>query len=196
MGYRTLIEKQCPVVFKVQNISPEGKTIKVFHTPIGWGKVRDLLAIPNVSEDVIRHSLLKGDLNIKIRTNEIYITESNIELYQFDLCHRQFLIDAGINIGVDPGTSSMPFIFKQQIELIGTKNSINRIFTTVDKFINGSYGNNVFKISIKHNGRDLVEGIDYMVAESGGVGTGYDTVILNFAPKARSVLVADYVLMA
>lgn len=90
----------------------------------------------------------------------------------------------------------MPFIFKQQIELIGTKNSINRIFTTVDKFINGLYGNNVFKISIKHNGRDLVEGIDYMVAESGGVGTGYDTVILNFVPKARSVLVADYVLMA
>ena len=66
----------------------------------------------------------------------------------------------------------------------------------MDKFINGSYGNNVFKISIKHNGRDLVEGIDYMVAESGGVGTGYDTIILNFAPKARSVLVADYVLMA
>lgn len=200
MGYRTLVHKQCPVVFKVKNIAPEGKRVKVFHTPIKHGCVRDLLDIPNVSEDVIRHSLLKGDLNIKLRTGEIIVVDSNIELLQFDECHMQFLIDSGINIGVDPSTLGggggdgygFPYIIKQQIQLIGTKNSSNRVFTVPDKFLNGSYDDNEFRILIRHNGRDLVETKDYFVAESGGPGTGFDTIILYFAPRDVSVLVADY----
>jgi hypothetical protein len=199
MGYRTLVEKQCPVVFKVQNIAPERKRVKVFHTPIKWGCVRDLLAIPNVSEDVIRHSLLKGDLNIKLRCEEIIVVESNIELLQFDECHRQFLIDHGIMTGVDPGDlggggGDFPYALKQQVALLGAKDSSNRVFTVPapDKFLNGVYDNNDFRILIRHNGRDLVETEDYFVAESGGPGTGFDTVILCFAPRDVSILVADY----
>ena len=198
MGYRTLVEKQCPVVFKVKNIAPERKRVRVFHTPIKWGCVRDLLAIPNVSEDVIRHSLLKGDLNLKIRCKEIRVVESNIELLQFNECHKQFLIDAGITIGVDPndlgggGNIQSPYALKQQIPLIGTQDGINKIFTIPDIFLNGTYGNNEFRVLIRHNGRDLVENKDYFVGESGGPGTGFDTIILCFAPRDVSVLVADY----
>lgn len=191
MGYRTLVKKQCPVVFIVRNIAPEGKRIKLFLTPIKNGYTRDLLAIPNVSEDVIRHSLLKGDLNLKIRAGEIEIVESNIELLQFDECHRQFLIDAGVITGVDP--RSIAYNLRQEVSLIGVKNEINRIFYTPDKFINGTYGGNEFHITIKHNGRDLVEGIDYTLSESGGVGTGYDVITFTFSPKETSVIVADYI---
>ena len=35
---------------------------------------------------------------------------------------------------------------------------------------------------------------DYMVAESGGPGTGYDTIILNIAPLSNDHLFADYIL--
>jgi hypothetical protein len=200
VGYRTFIRKECPVVFKVLNIAPEGKRIKLFNSPIKNGMVRDLLEIDNVSEDVIRHSLLKGELHIKLKAKEAYVVESNIELLQFDECHRQFLIDSGINIGVDPstigggGTGSVNYAFKQQVTLIGVKDGVNRIFSTPDKFINGLLGNNDFHILIKHNGRDLVENIDYFIAESGGTGSGFDTIILNFSPKPRSILVADYVI--
>lgn len=201
MGYRTLVHKQCPVVFRVKNIAPEGKRVKVFHTPIKNGCVRDLLAIPNVSEDVIRHSLLKGDLNLKIKNGEITVVESNIELLQFDECHRQFLIDAGIIIGVNPddlgggGITEIPFIFKQGQELIGVKDGINPIFTTPDNFIQGIFGNNEFRILIRHNGRALQEGTDYIVSESGGIGTGYDTIIFKCTlPDEDDEVVIDYVM--
>jgi hypothetical protein len=203
MGYRTLVKKECPVVFKVRNIAPENKTVRLFFVPIKYGHIKDLLDIPNVSEDVIRHSLLKGDLNVKIRGGEIEVADSNIELLQFDECQKQFLIDAGVIKGVDPNTlgpgggGETPFAFKQGIQLIGELNDNNRVFKvpSPDKFINGNFGNNEFRILIKHNGRDLVEGIDYFVAESDGVGTGLDTIILtSLTPKPRSLLVADYVI--
>jgi hypothetical protein len=97
----------------------------------------------------------------------------------------------GLEIAAVP--TEIPFAFKQGIMLLGVKDNVNRVFTTPEKFINGSFGNNNFRILIKHNGRDLVESIDYFVTESGGSGTGYDTIILSFSPKPRSVLVADYV---
>jgi len=194
MGYRTWVKKQCPVVFKVQNIAPHGKRIKCFLTPIANGMVRDLLAIENVSEDVIRHLLLKGALNIKIRAGEIRVVESNIELYQFDECHRQFLIDAGIITGVTPSAVDLNFAFKEGIALIGLLDGSNRVFTTPDSFINRAHGDNDFKINIRHNGRVLVEDIDYTISESGGIGTGYDTITLKFTPTERSILIADYVI--
>jgi hypothetical protein len=187
MGYRTFVKKQCPVVFVVQNIAPERKRIKLFNYPIANGMTRDLLEIPNVSEDVIRHSLLKGALNIKIRAGEVRVVDSNIELYQFDECQRQFLLDAGITEGITPGGGSadLDFAFKQGVDLIGVMDEVNRTFTTPEAFINGIHGNNDFRILIRHNGRVLVEGVDYTVVNN-------TTILLVFSPKARSILVADY----
>ena len=197
VGFETWFPKSCPTVFKVQNIAFDKKTIHIFQYPIFFGKIRDLLAIPVVSEADIRHSLLKGELNIKIRSGEAKVVESNIDLLQFDACHRQFLIDAGITNGIDapPSPVTLPFAFKQNVELIGVKNGINRIFVVpgIDKFIQGVFGNNIFKILIRHNGRGLVEFDDYTVSESGGSGTGFDTITLTFSPPARSELFADYV---
>jgi hypothetical protein len=197
VGFKTFVPKQCPTVFKVKNIAENNKRIKIFTLPIINGGVRDLMNIPEVSEADIRHSLLKGELNIKIRCKEIIITESNIDLLQFDPCHKAFLMEAGINDGLEViggGLASIPFLFKQSQELIGIKDGVNAIFYTPDKFIEGIFGNNEFHILIRHNGRVLAEGIDYIVAESGGVGTGFDTIIFKCTlPDSESELIADYV---
>ena len=91
------------------------------------------------------------------------------------------------------GGGGASFKFKEQIELLGAMNGINRIFSTPDKFINGVSDGNTFKIRVMHNGRQLVEEIDYFVQES-VPGDGYDTVIFNsFTPIDRSQVYVDYV---
>jgi len=197
VGFNTIFPKQCDTVFRVKNIAPNNKRVRVFTLPIKNGCVRDLMTIPHVSEADIRHSLLKGELNIKLRSKEIFVVESNINLLQFDPCHRQFLIDSGITDGIDASGGNLvdiPFTFKQGQELIGVQDGANPIFTTPDNFIQGMFGNNEFRILIRHNGRVLQEGTDYIVSESGGVGTGYDTVIFKCTlPDAEDEIVVDYV---
>lgn len=203
VGYATWWEKRCPTVFIVRNIAPNRKRIRIFAYPIKNGYERDLMAIPGVSEADIRHSLLKGELLIKLLADEIVVVDSNIDLLQFDECHKEFLKSKGVPIGTEitaddiEGLVELSFLFKQNIDLLGTKDGVNRIFTVPapDKFIQGSYSNNEFSIMISHNGRKLVESIDYIVSESGGAGTGFDTIIFtSFAPEEDSCLNADYVI--
>lgn len=204
VGFKTFVPKRSPTVFVVRNIAPGNKTIKIFNVPIKNGHDKDLLDIPEVSEADIRHSLLKGVLNLKIRCKEITIINSNIDLLQFDDVHKQFLIDAGITDGIeiiggggDGYGTSFPFLFRQNVPLIGVKNGINRIFSVPngEHFVNQNIGNHDFRILIRHNGKGLEEGVDYMVSESGGSGTGYDTIIFSaFAPIEESSILADYVI--
>lgn len=83
------------------------------------------------------------------------------------------------------------------IELIGVKNSINRDFTTPNKFVHIVGGDT---ITIMHNGRVLKQSPnsnpvfgEYYVYESGGIGTGYDAVhFLSFIPNELSILLSSY----
>lgn len=86
------------------------------------------------------------------------------------------------------------------VALVGPKDGANRVFrTTPDKFVHDPTGTGK-TIEVWHNGRRLIwtptadpSQSDYMVSESGGVGTGFDTItLLTFAPGGRSALVADY----
>jgi hypothetical protein len=193
VGYDTWWKKECPTVFIVKNIAGEGKRIRVFDYPIANGMERDLMMIPYVSEADIKHSLLKGVLFYKLKHGEIYITDSNIDLIQFDDCQKAFLMAHGVTKGLTAGTGSINYIVKEGMILNGSVDGSNRIFTTNDKFIDGAYDNNQFAISVFHNGRKLVKNIDFITAESGGPGSGYDTVIfLQITPAARSVIRADY----
>jgi len=198
VGFETWWPKQCPTVFRVANITTD-KEVRVFGVKIPIGGTYDCMDIPVVSEADIRHSLLKGELYIKIIGNEIRVVESNIDLLQFDDCHKAFLQQAGITEGleVDVPPSDVPYAFRDNVELVGPKNSANRIFKVPfpDKFIQGMFDENDFRIIIDHNGRRLVENCDYIVSESGGPGTGYDTIeIISFVPNKRSQLIADYVI--
>lgn len=79
------------------------------------------------------------------------------------------------------------------VVLIGVINGINRTFTTPDTFVQNS-------IVVFHNGRRMVRsattdprGGEYFVSESGGPGTGFNTIdFLTFAPNGSSHMVADY----
>jgi hypothetical protein len=199
VGFETWVPKTCSTVFIVKNIAPERKRIKIFHYPIDNGCERDLMTIPQVSEADIKHSLLKGELKTKFETNEAIVTRSNIDLIQFDDCQKAWLQSYGVIDGLEGGgggSTTVPFMFKQGMELVGVIDGVNRLFTTTEIFINGTWGSNIFKIEIIHNGRSLVEGFDYILAEGGGVGTGYNTIMLKFTPSDRSVIRADYVVKA
>jgi hypothetical protein len=91
-----------PNCFIVQNIAPVNKTIFIFNYPINHGGTRDLIKIPGVSEESIRASLLKGELNHKIRAGEIIVLCSDIDLTQYNLTQEAFLISAGITNGLGP----------------------------------------------------------------------------------------------
>ncbi len=185
--------------FVVKNIADPKKTVRIFQYPILSGGLRDLLKIPGVSESDIRASLLKGELRNKILSGEVHVISSDVDLLQFNLQNKMFLQDAGITRGLEVGAGefgAQAFTFKQMVNLIGLRDGVNGVFTVPapDKFIQGSLGQNIFKISILHNGAELIPDVDYEVSESGGVGTGYDTVtIISFIPVVNSILLANYV---
>jgi len=85
-------------------------------------------------------------------------------------------------------------LFKIEELLLGTKNGVNLVFTTPDKFVNSGG----IKIGVYLNGVRLKVGVgnDFTVSESGGVGTGFDTVTLasGLAPLLGENLFADYII--
>lgn len=179
--------------FIVKNISSIRKTIKIFNYPINFGYTRDLLQIPGVAENDIRASLLKGEINHKIRANEIVIISSDIDLLQFNADQRSFLQNSGIVDGLQTNSFTSSVIRKEDIILIGNINSINTNYTIPSgKFIE----NSIYKIIVYLNGVKQVYLDDYFIAESGGPGTGYDTIIMSVAPTAipapSDIITADY----
>jgi hypothetical protein len=93
-----------------------------------------------------------------------------------------------------------PVVVRTGIALIGPRDGNNRVFrTTPDYFVHDPTGTGR-DIEVWHNGRRLAlteapdpsQG-DLFVSESGGVGTGFDTItLLTFAPSGKSTLLADY----
>ncbi len=82
--------------------------------------------------------------------------------------------------------------FRWNKELAGIKNGINLTFTTTGEYF-VQVGDIIIRVFL--NGQRLQEGAgnDYTVAESGGPGTGYDTIILSVAPLSWERMTADYI---
>jgi hypothetical protein len=81
--------------------------------------------------------------------------------------------------------------YRVEVPLLGTKNHVNLAFTAPDKFLPTT-------LSVYFNGQRMRRGIgeDYVVSESGGPGTGYDTITLldaALAPYSTEQLFADYI---
>jgi hypothetical protein len=187
--------------FKVKNIGATRKVVRIFQYPILWNHTRDLLQIPGVGEDDIRASLLKGEIRNKILQQEITVTCSDIDLLQFNETQLEFLQMAGITNGlyitVDqaPGfsTGGVTYDLKYNISLIGLQNGQNRVFYTPDIFIDGYYMGNEFHIEVFHNGRKLLYGSEFTISESGGPGTGFNTInFLFLVPTSSSTLRVNY----
>lgn len=78
--------------------------------------------------------------------------------------------------------------------LVGAKDGLNTTYATpgLEKF---THNLPFFDISVWYNGIRLSLLDDYMVFESGGVGTGYDSIILlEVVPLSVDHLFADYVI--
>lgn len=83
---------------------------------------------------------------------------------------------------------------KNEAPLTGTKNGVNRVFAAPEFFVPTA-------IDVFHNGRRMTRSgveaeIEYEVSESGGLGTGFDTVTFVTAPIATSVLRMNYIAAA
>lgn len=181
--------------FVVQNTTLDAKkTIHIFDYPIPYLMKRDLLAIPNVTESLIRDSLLKGVLKNRILVRDIIVVYSDIDLIQFNLDQKDFLKKSGIIIGVDPGNNYDTYVQKNNVPLEGQYDGVNRFFYVQnhEKFINNPGLNFEHKIEIFHNGRLLIEDDDYILKESSS-GNGFDMIyIKSFIPQISSTLVASY----
>lgn len=93
-----------------------------------------------------------------------------------------------------PGIGLDTSLFREDEQLVGPIDGINKTFVLPygDKAVVADPG---LKIKVYYNGQRLHEGLanDYVTLESGGPGTGYDTIVLNFvAPKPGDIVTADY----
>ena len=76
---------------------------------------------------------------------------------------------------------------------MGVKDGTNDTYSTPEKYLYTSD----LKIVVTWNGRRLANGVDFQAIESGGAGTGYDTVKLLWSagellPRSQDILNADY----
>lgn len=186
VGFTTFFPKRVDTKFVVKNIAPNNKRIRIFNYPINNGDVRDLMAIPQVSEADLRHALLKGELMIKFLNREVTVVASNIDLIQFDDEQRAFLTSIGVNLGLDAGSGAARI---EDVSLLGTKNGINTIFTLPSGTFLYSTD---FKIAVYRNGVRQKFTSNYLISESGGPGTGYDTIIFIEPPESDEELIIDY----
>lgn len=84
-----------------------------------------------------------------------------------------------------PGGGGVRF-FQQALTPTGDP----KIFTVPISFKHGGVDTEI----VSYNGQRLIEGSgnDYVASESGGAGTGYDTITLEFTPRAGSNWRIDY----
>lgn len=76
------------------------------------------------------------------------------------------------------------------IDLLGPKDGVNKVFTTPEEFSSGT-------IRVYFDGVRMREAVDsdYVASESGGPGSGYDTVtFVAAAPRADENMLADYMI--
>jgi len=90
------------------------------------------------------------------------------------------------------GSGAVPASLRTNVVPAGTINGINTVFSTPDNFIHDGLTNEA--VYLRGLRRSEGAGCDYVASESGGVGTGYDTITFAVAPKPGDVLAIDYYL--
>jgi hypothetical protein len=101
------------------------------------------------------------------------------------------LFSQGILSLKDLSAASGAAVVRVGVSLVGPKDGASRTFRTTPEFFVHDPGGTGKTISVWHNGRRLIQ--TSSLEESGGIGTGYDTInLLTFAPVGQSTLVADY----
>ena len=111
MSTYNFVKKQTSINFTVKNVSSQRKVISIFNARIDYGESKDLLNIPEITENDIKSSLVKGELASKIRAGDIIIVSSSIQLSQYDKQQRRFLNSASQSTDVISGLGNIGTIF-------------------------------------------------------------------------------------
>ncbi len=176
--------------FVVQNVAYPPKVVRIFNYPVLSGDTRNVLAIPGVSEESIRASLLKGELSYKIRSGEITIIASDVDLLEFNNSQASFLYASGVATGIQIGIPQQAFVWNEDIQLVGTVDGVNTVFMIPSGvFIQSGH----YKIVVYYNGVKQFIGVDYTISMS--TSSGYDTVTFAAPPYSSMTTVyitADY----
>jgi len=200
-AYSQLVKTTCFVVQNITDLTDSPKTVSIFNVPIPLDREYDLLKIAGVQESDIRASLLKGTLRQKILAKEIRVTCSNIDLLQFDETHKKFLQDAGIIDGLEisgsDGYTEISYLWRMEKRLIGIQDGVNRVFYTPEPFLNGTIpSGDSLHIEIFHNGRRLIDGIDYTIGQTSPSINGYDMITFKYTiPIAQSQVIINYAIL-
>jgi|SRR5271166_2415991 len=200
MSNDTVFQKLTSINFTVKNLS-SSRAIHIFNYPIYPGQTRDLLAIPEISESDIRHSLIKGELANFIRMEVISIVSSSIDLNQNDASQEQFLKNAGlsapsINYVQYINTQSMPAaasltIAAPSIAPSGTGSGIFNITAQACPYAaNGEASQIVFKIyrdgmvlpPIRKNESAGAVTINFFGSQGNSGNVFYDTIAIVGSP--------------
>ncbi|MFA5387356.1 MAG: hypothetical protein WC322_03080 [Candidatus Paceibacterota bacterium] len=82
--------------------------------------------------------------------------------------------------------------FRTGAALVGVKDGVNRVFTTPGR---EKFTQNLpfVTISLYFNGIRQILLEDYILVESSGPDTGYDTVIFERPPRANDTIISDYI---
>lgn len=92
--------------------------------------------------------------------------------------------------GQGGGTGDVPAGLRTNVIALGVINGVNTVFSTPDNFIHDGVTNEAVFL----RGKRCLEGSgnDYVAVESGGVGTGYDTIVFTRAPRPGDNILLDY----
>jgi len=106
-----------------------------------------------------------------------------LDLERCDVVGIALPAEAGGGTGTDP---------RIREDLQGTINSVNKVFTTLSYIDRTDPKKSEW---VYYNGILMREGVgnDYVASESGGAGTGYDTITFDFAPKVGDSLEIIYI---
>lgn len=80
--------------------------------------------------------------------------------------------------------------FRFEVPLAGAIDGVNTAFTAPEAWRHSPPN---FAICVYYNGQRLLLVDDYTVLESGGPGTGYDTIVTVMAPRLGDKIWADYI---
>ncbi len=92
---------------------------------------------------------------------------------------------------LQPVTSG-PVAFRDHVLLDGDLNGVNRVFMIPGGEKAVHYPDGGIKVKPYHNTRRLQD-VEFVAEESAGAGTGYDRIILLFAPPPTSRIFLDFV---
>jgi hypothetical protein len=95
----------------------------------------------------------------------------------------------GCDTDAIPG-GGVPTDLRTNVVPIGVINGVNTVFTTPDDFIHDG----VTDEAVYLRGQRRLEGVgnDYVASESGGAGTGFDTITFAKAPRPGDNILVDY----